>query len=386
MKRQKKINNFRYIFFLIMLFIFFDMVRFIIPDNFILKGRYFIPIIIVFLLVLHEQGIFIINVRIFSFIIFWLLFGGICGYYNNNLSISKIYIQIMYMIIAYTLLIFPRLSKYVEILIWFLHIYFLVVFLVYHSFSYAFINTSENYVSVFYLLLLTILAIQKDKLDETISLFHPSIALVYSVLAGGKGGIFSLLMLMFLLILNSNSKKKKVFLFLFGLAILVFLFGWFTEYFTTFWHTISSIKGLELSSNGRMIFWKNYLKECTESLKSLFCGANITHNLGTYESYTPPHLHNSFLTFYAQYGLVVFVTTLVVITEYFYNGIKEKEKSIVFIYVGVFLLRSFTDLVFAGYIGDIVLYMIIFDALKYKRYKLYGKYKYTRTYRTIKGR
>ena len=375
MERNKKTDVYKLVSIFAYLYLVLEILRFIFGDNPLFRCRYIIPFIIIFFSVLLKRGKILINCAILRYFICWLFLGAIpCGLYNHNISVETVFVQSTYMIIAYILLVHPENYINTEKILIGFHIYFFIQLLVYKTLVFAFDYTSENYVSIFYIIFITILAIQSNKVGKKINLIHPMIALLFSLFAQGRGGILVLLMLNLFLILNTESQKKKVLLFLWSGFALLFGVLMYIESSGILANMLSKFNELGLNSNGRAIFWSNYIKECGSSITKIFFGVNVGDNLAQYESYIPKHLHNSFLSFYSKYGLFISILTL----WYLFRSVVILGRKKSFTLLGVviaFLCRAFTDLVFGGFLGDIVLYCLVFMSLQQKKVFSYEKNK-----------
>ena len=110
------------------------------------------------------------------------------------------------------------------------------------------------------------------------------------------------------------------------------------------------------------MFWVNYINACRKNIFSFIFGVNIRDHLSQYFYYIPPHLHNSFLTYYGMFGIFIGIIIIYLIIKLVVFLAKNNDYMLLS-YIAVFLIRSFVDIVFANYCGDIVLYIIIFTAL-----------------------
>lgn len=317
-----------------------------------------------------------INKKIMLFLCILLFSFFLSMNHNNNIGIATYCIFFLHFGIV-LLLLTTKFDEKLSYLPFIINIVLLSFhFLRYKTFMNVFPEQSHNYVSVYLLLSIMIIYIaqfQNNKKRDNYLIIL--ICLLFSILATGRGGILIFLILLFFSVIQNTQhlSKRNYILHLLMLFIIaggagVILFKGLSVLGKGF-----SERGLD--SNGRFIIWAVYLSNCFTGIKNILLGVNVLDNIPEVFN----HLHNSFLTIYADFGLLGFFFFIVLFIQI---GIMfwKKNRNIFLIYL-VLMFRSFTDLLFPNFAADIfIMYFISLFFLE-KGYIVYEKeHRYINSY------
>ncbi len=307
-----------------------------------------------------------------SLLFFFLIFPTmiLAMFYNHNLSIASYVILISYLGIAFLMLntiIIPEFS-YIPFIIntGYLCIYYLKNNTMYAAFA----EQSVNYVSVTILYTLILIYISqyqnRIKTDNYLLLI---LSIFLCIVAGGRGGLLSVAFLFLLTFLKNLFVKTKknliinVIVFT-GMVLIFVYYGIIKGNIFALLGSGFSERGMD--SNGRSFVWGLYLIQCLTSIKNIFFAINI-QNAIPIEIF--PHLHSSYLTLYADFGLLGFLCIIILLIKIFFLLFKI-DKNLSFLYLAI-LERAVTDILFSNFAGDVfILYFILLYCISYRIIKI----------------
>jgi len=293
--------------------------------------------------------------------------------YNQNLSLASYVILFGYFGIA-LLMVKTKINLKAAYIPYIFNLLYLTYFYITHrTFLGAFGTTSVNYVSV--LLIYSFIIIYASKIQNEIkkvSLIPILIAIIYCVFAGGRGGVLSMLLLFVLIVFNKLKQTGKsntirnIFIvigsLIGGVGLLV---------------ASSSVPNLMgsgfaergMDSNGRLLVWGIWLATSFQSLQGILFGANVVSNIPE----VFPHLHNSYLMFYADFGLLALIS-LLFLYGHIFQVFRRVDKNMMSLFL-VFLFRSFTDVLWSNFCGDVfVCYFILLTFINDRKIIMSNKY------------
>ena len=297
-------------------------------------------------------------------------------YNNNNISIVTYCIFFLHFGIV-LLLITTKIDEICSYIPFLVNILLLSsYYLRNHSFRDVFPEQSHNYVSVYLLLSIMIIYIAQFQNNLRRNNYLIIIlCLLFSILATGRGGILIFLILLFFSVIqNMRHLSKKNYI-----INLLMLF------FIACGGLLLLLKGLSilgkgfsergLDSNGRFIIWAVYLSNCLTGIKNIIFGVNVLDNIPDVFN----HLHNSFLTLYADFGLIGFFFFIILFIQI---GLMfwKKNRNLFLIFL-ILMFRSFTDLLFPNFAADIFVMYFISLLFIEKGYIIYEKeHRYINSY------
>lgn len=305
------------------------------------------------------QGKLKFKFSFFVTFIFLLITGLISLFINHNLSLLSYIILFSYLGIS---ILFLR-TKFILELSYIPFIlnsgYLIFYFLLHKSLVGAFAEQSVNYVSItilYSLIFIYVAQYQNNKANNNYLLILVGIFL--SVLAGGRGGCISLALLFGLTYMNSffHPTKNEIVINIFVLVSIVSLLFYYLIVVGDIFALLGSgFSERGMDSNGRTLIWGLYLFKCLSNPKSFLFGVPIEEAIPI-EIF--PHLHNSYLMNYANFGLLCFLVLLIIYVKIFFV-LKKYDLHISFLYLAI-LERAVTDIVFSNFDGDIfIIYFIL---------------------------
>lgn len=223
-------------------------------------------------------------------------------------------------------------------------------------------NITRNYVSVFLLYALAIYIIYLERNSKRINLIYIIFAWLFSVSAIGRGGILTFSAVLGLFVIQRfflNEKKEGVWkyikiliLFIAVYVLLIFVAINLEHIIQTYFYRFFNGEGL--TSTARVNFIENYFKQCSDSLVALFFGGNPEE-----ASNIVNNLHNSYLQFHSEFGLIGFVFLIVGCIYSVFYLYKNRKWQYLIVFIGI-LIRSLTDWCFPGFPLDFALLFFIF--------------------------
>lgn len=219
----------------------------------------------------------------------------------------------------------------------------------------TFKTTSRNYVSVIMLfnsMLISLIAYNQTK---KILVWPYVLALFFSLLALGRGGIVcSFLCLMGIILIKIHQLSKRVRYLLLSI-VLIFVVGSIPLILDVYEKLdfFERIREKGLKDDARAYIWDAY--GSAMNTERLFLGYNLKNDAIISKYGDNPH--NSYLFLHAHMGVLVVIPVLLVFYTLFFH-IRKKE----FIYViplFAILLRGFTDVIFMSPYDFIVLIFVL---------------------------
>lgn len=236
-----------------------------------------------------------------------------------------------------------------------------------------FYSHSRNYISVFEIFLMFMVAIVSRKNQREIPGWIYYFTAVICVIAVGRGGILAAFLLVGFHIFQNieatkknNNKKVKILatLFLFFIIFLVMVFFQdiiIQKFFPRFAGSGMSGDDSDIAVNKRLWMWGAYIIACTDSIKDFFLGSNPFPILLTYHYRVDFNIHNSYLMTHIFYGILGELAVMLCTLRFLKQLLKEKSE--VAIILISFLFRAITDHCFPGKLSAIVIWFVIFYAL-----------------------
>ena len=261
---------------------------------------------------------------ILIFVFIYTLFGAISILFNWNANPQELLWPFAFIGITTLLLNFIISTKLVK------YIYYLVaIFLMFQIITSGSVNnldtvSSRNTISIMVLLYFAIYAINSFKNNRKITIFPVLVGLVVVIMAIGRSGIITFLLLTVLfLFFKFNGKEhkhrnpfKSMFILIGGGIVLWLSYNFLGIYFEQMLSNFES-RGLE---SIRKLIWVDYLNKTFNSAGSFLFGTPIS---GTYLLDMYSHnLHNSFLMLHAKYGIVMFISVVLLVIKAFIYYIK----------------------------------------------------------------
>ena len=261
---------------------------------------------------------------IFLFILPTMIF---TMFYNHNLSFFSYCILLSYLGIAF-LLINTRIILELSYIPFIINVVYLIIYYFSHNhMEGAFAEQSVNYVSViilYSLVLIYVSQFQNNVNNDNYLLI--AIGVFLSLVAGGRGGLLSIVFLFGLTFLNNLLSKKKKDIIVNCLVIscvlfIIIYYGIIKRNIWALFGTGFAERGMD--SNGRTLVWGIYLLQCLQSPLNILFGVNIVNTIPI-EIF--PHLHSSYLTLYADFGLIAFISILILLVKIVFNLYRINRK------------------------------------------------------------
>lgn len=219
----------------------------------------------------------------------------------------------------------------------------LKMILIYKEYEWGWITISirmgSNTISIFILEFLFINLFWRISTGKKIRYFMAILALTMIFAAGGIVGILTIPLLIIGMYLYKHSGKRHITIRL--LSIIIFL-ELCISYIVLFRSDVANgVYGLikQGDSASRFLMWQNYYKLATENVSSLIWGANISGDdlLTAYRN-----LHNCFFNWHYFYGLLPFISFIVIILYDLKESIRQK-KYLYMVIVLAAVFRSMSD-------------------------------------------
>lgn len=233
-------------------------------------------------------------------------------------------------------------------------------------------GSSYNFISVICLFLVSTYNIVRIQNGKDFSIVSIVIYFIITVTGYGRGGLLSgILMLLGMIVIMYLKKNKlsKLMILLFTLIFLACIYKYLDSIVSyVFYQTelLGKFKIRGINSNIRLLYWKIFLSNNFSSVSNLFFGSNpyLAREIDG-------NLHNSFLQMYSAFGLVFFVTNIIIIFKAIRKNYLDHNISNLLFFI-VLLVRSFTDRVMFHGINECIFYYFIFLFLLNKNSSKYA--------------
>lgn len=284
---------------------------------------------------------------------------------NGNFAVYNIFTIITYQLIS--ILIFFR-KKVLSIFNFYFNgviIYFIINMIIGSNPDYILNKASKNYISILLLALISLSYIYKLNENKKMMIFKCFLCLIIVFWTDGRGGILSFLFLTFgviWILINKIFYSNKVKLIniikwlIVGIIVLIIIKDTYTIY-------LENVQRV-LHNEGRLGIWSLYLSNTMKSFNNFIFGTPLNDEILFLRF--GKNLHNSFIGIHAQFGIIIFIVTIVYMIKLLRVYISEEDKFMIIIIISIFI-RSMTDIVFFGEIIDLALYYFIID--KFNRIK-----------------
>ncbi|MBD5542602.1 MAG: hypothetical protein HDR00_15690 [Lachnospiraceae bacterium] len=300
------------------------------------------------------------NITIVPYVLFQILSAFICTSYSNNMNISAIIYSIINLII-----VFLMFNIEISVLTpWCLmatySIYFFMVWLSNRGAHASFIGYSENYISIVMLIVVCVYFIACDENNKRPNIFFVIPGLIFSIWAGGRGGIlvFGILAIgMLVLDIFYNHLlgiQDMTWARVIAIIMLLLLIGWVSGFLQ---YTINILMKMGLYDAPRMRIWGYYFGILRRKPLGILLGGEIQSQPLLF-NWVGKNLHNSFLNIQAKYGLAFAIVSIFFLIRTIFYYIKERKFYMLLI-ASAFCLRAFTDLVFCNFWGEIIFYYFV---------------------------
>ncbi|MBP3366695.1 MAG: O-antigen ligase family protein [Treponema sp.] len=291
--------------------------------------------------------------------------------YNQNLSFFSVFIAASYFGAA-LLMNNTVIKSKLSYLPFIFNCFYLALFYIRdRSFVNVFADQSVNYVSI--MMILSLFPIYISQYQNGLKRSNYGvicISIFFSVLALGRGGILSCILLLFLTIyyriFNEKLKRNAILMVMVVMVGIIFM-GLLAVILPRLLGHLPGFQEKGMDSNGRLLVWGIWLAKNFSSAKGIIFGENVISNIPD----VFPHLHNSYLMFYADYGLIGFLFCIFCLIKL--GAFLHKTNTSLFSLFFVFCFRAFTDVVFGNFYGDFFLFYFIIIYF-YKSKKLFSVY------------
>ena len=224
-----------------------------------------------------------------------------------------------------------------------------------------FYNSSRNYVSIYLTLFVFFLSVINVKAGKSMPVWMIVFYFVVCILAVGRGGILAsgvyvigtcIIRSGFSLKLNTKAAKKVLFALLLLLILLILIRTNYEYIANKFFSRFVDVNKAG-SDSERLILLRTYLSAISpqHSLKNFIFGVN-TYYLSPLLASFGGNIHNSFFMVHAGFGIIGVLVIFISIAWVIISNIRLKRYELALI-VFVMGIRSLTDYVFPGIIGDI---------------------------------
>lgn len=304
------------------------------------------------------------NSRIFLYIIFTLCCWGISFFYRLGewiYDIRDISNTIFFMGIAYSFVKKnPRIWLYASAYYFTVIYVFLQVVVWGKSYRSVMVDgNSYNYISAFVVFLYCLYVFAQEKRGRHPSIVQNAIFAGILLITYGRGGIITAFIYGLLFIyLRLYEGKKKVYTYALAAGCLFavffsrdFIIGYFIE-----GGALNKFLEYGLNSNGRLVLWETYLKNCVSGVSDFIFGANPVLLR------PDANLHNSFLQMWASLGFIFFSVNIILMICESIRAIKGKRYYYVIVFIA-FCVRAFTDKMMFRWYGEILMYYYVFGYL-----------------------
>lgn len=239
---------------------------------------------------------------------------------------------------------------------------------------YLYEGMSRNYVSVFALYSLLIVAVASKKSGKECPLIAVIIAWGMSVSAIGRGGILSLSFVLALFggnwafsrkhVRRSKHRRRLFFGILAFVAVLVYASTKIDYLAATYFKRFFGYESSSVESTAiRLNMISNYITFCFNHPLALLLGGNAEQF-----SSSTTNLHNSFLQVHSQFGLFGFLFIMIALIRTLICHYKWKDYESVILILGI-AVRGITDWCFPAFPLDLflIMYMITAYWSKYRK-------------------
>jgi hypothetical protein len=289
-------------------------------------------------------------------IMFYLLLSMVSYVVNENAELGSLFASTIYSSIAILLILTKLNIKYVFILFFLIMLILLYRIFTIDDLNNIFKDSSRNYVSVYiiFLLFLYFISVFQNKLSLNLFIIFSFVA--FSFWSLGRSGIAVSLLLLLLTIffkIRIDSRRNKQY----TIAILSIFVVLTILYFPDIKNLVSRFFDESTSTfGGRSTIWVEYLNASSKTIINLIFGPNVDSNLGWLSINN--NLHNSFINLYSRTGMIGLFYVLYLISLSLFRMIKKKYYILLIISL-IFLIRSFFDLIFAYFYGDVFMYYLM---------------------------
>jgi len=230
---------------------------------------------------------------------------------------------------------------------------------------------SRNYISVFQLFLLFLMAIIAYKNETRLPNWVYYFSAIVCVVAVGRGGILASFLILGLHIIEDlreekryNKKVSKLVILLVCVAVLFVIFALFHEcliekLFPRFSNSGILADSADIARNKRILMWGTYINQCLHSLKLFLLGTDTSPIVLQIHYKVDFNIHNSYLMTHAFYGIAGFIIVIVYSIKFVKMLIKSQGTEIVIIFIG-YMFRAIFDHCFPGKLSAIVIWMVVF--------------------------
>ncbi len=303
------------------------------------------------------------NVRNYLlFLILYTIFGVANFLITGNNGLTNLLWVFGYMGIA-VLLLETKCSHLLLSMLYFAWCIFFFLFFIIGSISSSFIlANSRNHVSIYTLLLFSLLCISAERNGKTISLVQVLMFVLSCMSAGGRSGIaVAAVMVLFYLffdMLGATVRKgnplKKTFLFIIILGLIIIGERFFSSFISNSFYKFAA-QGV---SSQRYMIWKSYIDKVFSNPEYILTGAPIqgSYYLDRYSE----NLHNSFLMLHATHGLPLFIYVISKVIKKASGYMKEKRYMLLMIISLIIIRMNFDYTNFDGCL-DLPLMYLLFE-------------------------
>lgn len=226
----------------------------------------------------------------------------------------------------------------------------------------------QNFTSVIFLALLTVVYIVLRKNNERFPIIIPFLSLVIAAWAGGRSGVLTFSFIICAMFINTLFRRrvsqKRLIIGITTVLILCMLFVFTSDFAFKNILDIFRSKGLK---SPRTNIWRNYLELVFFSPADLLFGPSLRNNIYIFESYSG-NLHNAFLQLHSNYGLIALVLFIASLLSKIIKFIINKDYMFFILLVAIIFRISF-DIAAVHGILDLPLYYFLFEDLFVTRNK-----------------
>lgn len=299
------------------------------------------------------QNIMLVVISIF------IIFGTISFMYNNNGG-PALFLKILSPMIVGAIIYYNHIdTKFMN------KIYYLIVLAIIYKWVLVgneniVFNSSRNMISLFFLFMNCLDIFVRYKNHDRQDYKKVLLTVIFSFIAKGRSGIIISCLFLFITIFKeifSKGIKSKIKLLLF-IIILIVLFIYSLDFIDIYLESFDRF-GTE---TGRTDYWIMYFNSIKDNLFNLLFGTKLTsfYMLKIVDF----NLHNAFLMSHANYGLLIFVSLVVLLGLGLITSLKNNNYSI-FIIIFLLLSKGNIDYVFFHSYCDILIFCVLFYVIDY---------------------
>ncbi len=293
-----------------------------------------------------------------------LFFMTICIFFNENCSGFDLFWIWCYLGIAMLMLEYS-LSYNLVLMIYYCFIVYIVINILKGNASNSIIYTgSENNISVYLLLMLSLYFILKEENGSFAikDFVHVVFGLLVSFWSASRAGALCFgIMLIFMILYYMKISGKKIRLIVLMAVALICAYFLLDRYAFILGNIQSKISKYGNTSL-RTVIWKEYLSSATSSIQSFFFGPNTKDSTYYWLSFYGGNTHNSFLTLHANYGLAIFAIVIILLIKSIFVFLSNK-KILSSLCLVLLILRSCFDWTSFPGIYDSIYYFAILVVL-----------------------